>query len=212
MFHLRPRTCPPAALPARTMGALISFSLRLSPPPPPAPALSPAPTPRRPPIFRNLRIPLRPPHRLPPHPARLSWFVPASPRIPPLAILPQQATPSAPPLRPLLPAVRPPPRHLAVNPLHLWLRAPGHRLRGTRGISFMFAIFKEIPLSVCSGTRGRLAKAAAPDPRVSAATAQLPYGDNTSLTPPRHPPLPGRALLGSHSRSRSPNHGPLLRP
>jgi len=129
MFHLQTRTRPPAALPAQATGALISLSLRLPPPPPLAPALSPAPTSHRPPISRNLRIPLRPPHCLPPHPARRSWFVPASPRILPLAILLQQATPAAPPLRPLLPAFRPPPRRLAVNPLHLWLRAPGRRLR-----------------------------------------------------------------------------------
>jgi len=63
--------------------------------------------------------------------------------------------------------------------------------------------------SVCSGTRGRLAKATAPDPRVSAATRGC-------RTPPPsrrcYPPLPSRAPLGSHSRSRSPNHGPLFQP
>ena len=126
VFHIQPRTRPPAALPAQPTGAPISFCLRLSPPPPPA--LSPAPTPHRPTISRNLRILLRPPRRLPPHPARRSWLVQASLRIPPLATPLQQATSAAPPLRPLLPAVRPPPRHLAVNPLHLWLRAPGRCL------------------------------------------------------------------------------------
>jgi len=70
MFHLQPRTRPPAAPPTQAMGAPISFSLRLSPPP--LPALPPAPTPHRPLISHNLRIPLRPPRRLPPHPARQS--------------------------------------------------------------------------------------------------------------------------------------------
>ena len=132
MIHLRPRTRSPATLPAQATGVHFSFSLHLSPPPTLTPALSPAPTPHRPPISRDLRIPLRPPHRLPPHPARRSRFIPASPRILPLAILLQQTTPAAaPPLRPPLPALRPPPRHLAVDPLHLWHRAPGWRLRRT---------------------------------------------------------------------------------
>jgi len=85
--RLQPRTRFPAILPAQATGVNFSFSLLSLPPPTSTPALSPAPAPCCPSIPRNLMIPLRPPRRLPPHPARRAWFVPTSPQVAPHATL-----------------------------------------------------------------------------------------------------------------------------